>query len=160
MSNLCPVDVCLPRMRCWQVTRKEALRITVHGQAEFEAHDVTLTGDLAFDVPDGWRMTVTAAATGLGWQTRMEPLASPGQQPSWQWRYSQRSDGDIHLRMDERATPEVGLVDSSRWTSRSRSLSKHQSGHGSPEAGPVIVEPWWAAASAEPLDHSWLSSQL
>ena len=144
------------------MTRKEALRITLHGQAEFEARDVTLAGDLSFDVPDGWRMTVTASPAGSGWQTSMEPLTGSGRQPSWQWRYSQRPDGSIHLRMDEHAPSEVGLADTSWWTARGGALTSHGAAMGSlgSSSSTVVMEPWWAAASAEPIDHSWLSSQL
>ncbi len=147
------------------MARKEALRITLHGQSEFEARDVTLAGDLSFDVPDGWRMTVTAGTAGSGWQTSMEPLAGSGRQPSWQWRYSQRPDGSIHLRMDEHAPAEVVLANSSWWTARGGPLTSHGSTVGSvgslgSSGSTVMMEPWWAATSAEPLDHSWLSSQL
>lgn len=43
-----------------QVKRKEAARIVLHGNAEFEASDVVLAGDCCFCVPDGHRMAVTA----------------------------------------------------------------------------------------------------
>jgi len=38
--------------------------VHLHGQAEFEAHDVTLQGSHCFEVPDGYRMLVRAAQAG------------------------------------------------------------------------------------------------
>lgn len=43
-----------------QVSRRESARITLRGNAEFEASDVTLAGDCDFDVPAGHRMRVAA----------------------------------------------------------------------------------------------------
>jgi hypothetical protein len=51
-------------MRTMQVSRKESARITLHGNAEFEASDVMLAGDCEFDVPAGQRMRVVAGQGG------------------------------------------------------------------------------------------------
>ena len=51
-------------MRTMQVTRRESARITLHGNAEFQASDVTLAGDCEFDVPAGQRMRVVAGQGG------------------------------------------------------------------------------------------------
>ncbi|CAI7883779.1 unnamed protein product [Closterium sp. NIES-54] len=50
----------------WQdrVQRKEALRVVLRGDAEFEARDVAIVGDHVFDVPEGHRMVVFASETG------------------------------------------------------------------------------------------------
>lgn len=53
-----------PQTRTMQVTRRESARITLHGNAEFEASDVTLAGDCEFDVPAGQRMRVVAGQGG------------------------------------------------------------------------------------------------
>lgn len=42
------------------MARRESARITLHGNAEFEAWDVVLSGDCCFSVPDGHRMVVTS----------------------------------------------------------------------------------------------------
>jgi hypothetical protein len=56
-----------------QVTRRESARITLHGNAEFEAADVTLAGDCEFDVPAGQRMRVVA---GQGGKPRVSQISS------------------------------------------------------------------------------------
>lgn len=38
------------------VPRLEACRVTLRGRSEFDARDVTIAGDVAFEVPDGYRM--------------------------------------------------------------------------------------------------------
>ena len=39
--------------------RHEAARIVLQGRSEFEAHNVVITGDQTFTVPDGFRMVVS-----------------------------------------------------------------------------------------------------
>lgn len=51
-----------------QVARLEAVRIVLHGQSEFEAHDVVLTGAHTFEVPDGHHMLLTQDVLGESWQ--------------------------------------------------------------------------------------------
>jgi len=41
------------------VKRHEAARIVLQGRSEFEAHNVVITGDQTFTVPDGFRMVVS-----------------------------------------------------------------------------------------------------
>ena len=64
--------------------------------AEFEARDVTLAGDLSFEVPDGHRLLVTAGADGA-LLTQLQPLATP----SWQWQYSMTPGGEVQLQLLE-----------------------------------------------------------
>jgi hypothetical protein len=65
-GNCAASGSCVPtRVLCnFQVSRRESARITLHGNAEFEASDVTLTGDCEFDVPAGRRMRVVAGQGG------------------------------------------------------------------------------------------------
>jgi hypothetical protein len=65
-------------------------------RAEFEARDVTLAGDLAFEVPDGHRMLVTAGADGA-LHTQLLPLGTP----TWQWQYSMTPGGEVQLELLE-----------------------------------------------------------
>ncbi|KAD5962118.1 hypothetical protein E3N88_13591 [Mikania micrantha] len=47
------------------VQQVEALKVILHGNAEFEAVDVNLEGNHVFEVPDGYRMTVTSGNSGF-----------------------------------------------------------------------------------------------
>lgn len=60
------LDWAAPGNVYWQhkVARREAVRVQLRGQAEFEAHDVRLQGSHTFEVPDGYRMVVTQDAAG------------------------------------------------------------------------------------------------
>jgi hypothetical protein len=60
------VDWDAPDNQYWsaRVTRTETLSIVLEGNSEFEASDVTISGDQNFTVPDGYRMLVTASKTG------------------------------------------------------------------------------------------------
>lgn len=81
-----------------RVERKECCRVLLHGNAEFDAADVELSGDLTFEVPEGHRMVVRAGFTEL---IKLES-------PTWRWRYEIESDslcfpqtGNIKLYMVE-----------------------------------------------------------
>ncbi|KAL4457941.1 hypothetical protein ABPG75_012806 [Micractinium tetrahymenae] len=78
------------------LVRREACTILLHGMSEFEARDVTLPGDLTFEVPDGCRMRVTAGPDGE-LRTRLEPLLGP----SWRWDYSLSPAGEVALQLLE-----------------------------------------------------------
>lgn len=78
------------------LARTEACRINLHGASEFEARDVTLSGDLCFDVPHGHRMLVTAGPAGEP-VVLLEPLAGP----TWQWQYSMSPEGQVLLELQE-----------------------------------------------------------
>ncbi|PSC72756.1 nucleotide-diphospho-sugar transferase [Micractinium conductrix] len=80
------------------LVRREACRITLHGNSEFEARGVTLSGNLHYVVPAGHRMLVTASHDGAP-HVEVHPLA--GGQPTWRWRYSQGSDGQVALELAE-----------------------------------------------------------
>ncbi|KAL3523999.1 hypothetical protein ACH5RR_016833 [Cinchona calisaya] len=68
------------------VDRNEALKVKLHGNAEFEAIDVTLQGNHLFEVPDGYKMKVTSGNSGLEVQINIieEKLMDSG---SWFWSY-------------------------------------------------------------------------
>lgn len=64
--------------------------------AEFEVRDVTLPGDLSFEVPDGHRMLVTAGPDGTP-HVELQPLSHP----SWQWQYRMGRGGEVQLELLE-----------------------------------------------------------
>ncbi len=76
------------------------------GQSEFEAADVTLSGDLTFVVPDGHRLSLSSNADGSV-RSSLTPLApaapasgsegSGGYEPSWEWHYAMDEVGAVRL---------------------------------------------------------------
>jgi len=83
-----------------QVQRHESCTIMLHGRSEFEASNVTLQGTQSFDVPDGYKMTVTAGPNGAV-RSSLEPLQS---EPSWQWKYSMGANSNIQLQLEKAAS--------------------------------------------------------
>lgn len=81
-----------------QVARKETARITLHGDAEFEAADVVLAGDCSFEVPEGHRMRVAAGPDGQP-LVSVEPLCCGA--ASWDWAHDIAADGRISLTQRE-----------------------------------------------------------
>lgn len=76
--------------RC-QTVRKEALRITLRGNAEFYAEDVELEGDVHFDVPENHRLVVYQQGKEIAWH--FEKI----EQATWKWDYYFEDDGSINL---------------------------------------------------------------
>lgn len=66
--------------------RSEALKVILHGNAEFEAYNVIIQGNHVFEVPDGYKMKITAGDSGLVVQMDLIPqnLMDNG---SWFWKY-------------------------------------------------------------------------
>ena len=87
-------------------------------RAEFEARDVTLAGDLAFEVPDGHRMLVTAGADGA-LHTQLLPLGTP----TWQWQYSMTPGGEVQLELLEGSASAVSAGSSASAVSAGSSAS-------------------------------------
>eukprot|EP00195_Chlamydomonas_chlamydogama_P008226 CAMPEP_0202904012 /NCGR_PEP_ID=MMETSP1392-20130828/27485_1 /ASSEMBLY_ACC=CAM_ASM_000868 /TAXON_ID=225041 /ORGANISM="Chlamydomonas chlamydogama, Strain SAG 11-48b" /LENGTH=184 /DNA_ID=CAMNT_0049591443 /DNA_START=25 /DNA_END=579 /DNA_ORIENTATION=+ len=77
-----------------QVARRETMRVVLRGQSEFEARDVTVTGDVTFEVPDGYRMVVTQGS-GTSLDVALQPLV--GARPTWEWQYHMGPDGAVRL---------------------------------------------------------------
>ncbi|KAJ6357523.1 hypothetical protein OIU78_005384 [Salix suchowensis] len=46
------------------VQRFEALKVILHGNAEFEADNVTIQGNQIFEIPDGYKMKITSGDSG------------------------------------------------------------------------------------------------
>ncbi|KAF4352766.1 hypothetical protein G4B88_010166 [Cannabis sativa] len=66
-----------------QVQRFESCKIMLHGNAEFEARDVTIQGDHIFEVPNGYKLKIT---TGMAVQ--LEPIdKNMVESGSWYWKY-------------------------------------------------------------------------
>jgi len=115
------------------VSRKEAARITLHGNAEFEAADVLLAGDCSFDVPDGHLMRVAAGPDG--WPViSVEPLCRGA--ASWDWAHDMAADGRISLTLRENSGGGGGNVggwgDAPWWVQQpaARNGSGNGNGHG------------------------------
>jgi len=100
------VDWDHPASQAWsrRLVRVEAAVITLHGQAEFEAAGCVLAGDLRFEVPPGYRMTVTPdpSSPGGGLRrvlTRLPRAAGGGRAPSWEWDARWGAGGAVVLEM-------------------------------------------------------------
>jgi len=87
-----------------QVRRQQTCKIALQGNAEFEAHDCCLAGDLRFEVPDGHRLHVTAGSDG----ELVENLQRlPTGMPSWSWHCSiPEGSGRVALEIHETAAVE------------------------------------------------------
>jgi hypothetical protein len=79
----------------WQQTkpRKEALHISLHGNAEFFAENVELFGDAYFDVPEGYRMVVYQQGKEIAWHYEKIKHAS------WKWDYT--FDEEDHICLEK-----------------------------------------------------------
>jgi hypothetical protein len=170
------------------VARKESARITLHGNAEFEAADVLLAGDCSFDVPDGHLMRVAAGPDGRP-VISVEPLCRGA--ASWDWVHDMAADGRISLTLREHSgggggsDAGGGWDDAPWWVQRPAARSGSSNGHrglnGSvngnggerqgglslplPSAASNGASSWWppgapAPGSSPECDPSWLSSQL
>ncbi|XP_030446989.1 UTP--glucose-1-phosphate uridylyltransferase 3, chloroplastic [Syzygium oleosum] len=68
------------------VQRSESLKVILHGNAEFEATEVSFQGNHVFEVPDGHKMKITPRISGFSVQ--LETLApNMVDSGSWYWRY-------------------------------------------------------------------------
>ncbi|XP_034906978.1 UTP--glucose-1-phosphate uridylyltransferase 3, chloroplastic isoform X2 [Populus alba] len=68
------------------VQRFEALKVILHGNAEFEADNVTVQGNQIFEIPDGYKMKITSGDSGL--QVQLNPLEQKIMDSgSWHWNY-------------------------------------------------------------------------
>lgn len=74
-----------------QVVRKEAFKIVLKGKSEFIAEDVTFTGLINVEVPDGYRMTAHEHAGKLTFD--MERLTSSNSY----WKYSFDKEDKIYI---------------------------------------------------------------
>ncbi|KAL2903158.1 UTP--glucose-1-phosphate uridylyltransferase 3 chloroplastic [Bienertia sinuspersici] len=79
-----------------EVQRNECLKVMLHGNAEFEASDVTLEGNHVYEVPDGYRLKITSANPGISVQ--FDPIEdSKKDTGSWFWKY--KIDG-AHVKLE------------------------------------------------------------
>lgn len=98
------VDWVSPQNVFWQhkIQRLESIRIYLHGDAEFDARDVTLEGSHIFDVPAGYRLCVRPGISGV--MTSLEPLNSKSggtSNPSWEWQYQIEDEKSVKLSLKE-----------------------------------------------------------
>ncbi|XP_077215330.1 UDP-glucose pyrophosphorylase 3 [Tasmannia lanceolata] len=81
------------------VKRFETLKVILHGNAEFEATDVTFQGNHVFEVPSGHRLQITTGNSGLS--AKLDPIKSEMMdRGSWFWNYKLKGT-HIHLEMVE-----------------------------------------------------------
>ncbi|MCE5316406.1 MAG: UTP--glucose-1-phosphate uridylyltransferase [Parachlamydia sp.] len=76
-----------------QISRQEEMRITLHGNAEFFAQDLTFQGTHRIEVPDGSRMIATQEGERV--KFRLESIASP----TWWWQY--RFDAEDRVTLNK-----------------------------------------------------------
>jgi uncharacterized protein involved in tolerance to divalent cations len=81
------------------VNRLETCKIILHGNAEFEASNVTIEGHHVFEVPDGHKLKITSGNAGLSinLEALKEEVMETG---SWYWNY-QLNGSHIHLQQVE-----------------------------------------------------------
>ncbi|KAE9587726.1 putative UTP--glucose-1-phosphate uridylyltransferase [Lupinus albus] len=81
------------------VQRSEVLQIILHGNAEFDATDVVLEGNHVFEVPNGYKMKITAGSPDL--EIQLDPIEERMvENGSWHWNYKIR-DSHIHIELVE-----------------------------------------------------------
>lgn len=79
-----------------EVERETCLEIVLHGNGEFFAEGVTLSGNHRFEIPSGHRMKLVPKE--MGFETVLESLS----QPSWQWCYEWKEGEECRLEILER----------------------------------------------------------
>jgi hypothetical protein len=75
-----------------EIGRKESLSIILHGNAEFEASNVTIRGNHHFEVPHGYRLILLPNAN------RFDTVVERIDSPTWTWNYSVDSQKNIVLK--------------------------------------------------------------
>ncbi|KAL2539947.1 UDP-glucose pyrophosphorylase 3 [Abeliophyllum distichum] len=81
------------------VQRFEALKVILHGNAEFEATNVVIQGNHVLEVPDGYRLKITAVNSGL--DAQMKPIEKELMDSgTWFWNYKIRGQ-HIQLSLNE-----------------------------------------------------------
>lgn len=76
-----------------EIIRMELCKIVIHGDGEFEAEDVVLTGDMCIEVQSGTRVTAYQEEGKLQFKT--ETISHAG----WGWIYHIEDSGSIYLEL-------------------------------------------------------------
>jgi UTP--glucose-1-phosphate uridylyltransferase len=77
------------------ITRKECLHISLNGNAEFHAENITIKGNHYIEVPDGYRVVAEEVEGKLTFrQSRML-------KPTWYWSYTFDENNRIKLTLSE-----------------------------------------------------------
>ena len=74
-----------------QIVRHEAFKLTLQGNGEFYAKDVTFLGNFEIEVPNGHRMKALAQ------EGKIFLLTEKIERPTWVWRYDFDQDNEIRL---------------------------------------------------------------
>ena len=106
------VDWASPAVRrFWtgSVPLTECVKVTIHGDGEFDAEGVVLEGAHAFEVPAGHILTLrphgdNSASPKHGFTATLAAKQRPGQ-PSWWWGHALQADGHVALTL-MRSTPQ------------------------------------------------------
>ena len=114
------VDWSAPDDEAWSatLTRSESCVVRLRGNAEFDARDVTLSGDVMYDVPAGWRLSLRPDTDERGGESlgavreEWTDLSAAGGGPTWRWAYDVGDGGRVGLRLEERL--DVGAHGDSR----------------------------------------------
>ncbi|GAB4827621.1 UTP--glucose-1-phosphate uridylyltransferase 3, chloroplastic [Ancistrocladus abbreviatus] len=79
-----------------EVQRHEALKVILHGNAEFEATDAVLEGSHVFEVPDGYKLKITSGSPGLSVQ--LDPI-DHCRMDDGSWSWSHKIEGP-HIKLE------------------------------------------------------------
>lgn len=78
-----------------QLLRHEKLKITLHGNAEFHAENLSITGNQEIEVQSGYRMVAKQVDVEVVYH--LEKIDAP----TWEWKYSISNQNEIQLFRDE-----------------------------------------------------------
>lgn len=137
-----------------QVVRRQSARIVVHGNAEFEACDVMLSGDCSFSVPEGHRMLVSQGVDG-GLAVTLGLL--PDGQPTWGHSYDMAADGRICVSLRQSTDRSSPLKSGGGYDMASSTWSR---GKGSAPSEEATTQGDSRHRAIPESDTSWFSSQL
>ncbi|XP_010554677.1 PREDICTED: UTP--glucose-1-phosphate uridylyltransferase 3, chloroplastic [Tarenaya hassleriana] len=80
-----------------EVCRLETCKIVLHGNAEFEAVNVTIQGGHVFEVPDSHRLKITPGNSGLN--IDLEPIKQELMETgTWYWKYQLKG---THVQIEQ-----------------------------------------------------------
>ena len=84
--------------RFWSgdVPRRECVTIVIHGDGEFDAQGVALSGAHVFEVPHGHILKLRPSSSAEAFTAVLSPKAVPSQ-PTWMWQYAMQPDGRVLL---------------------------------------------------------------
>ena len=79
-----------------EVQRDEKISIILQGESEFHAENLTLEGSHTFEVPDGYRLSLSSSKGKI--KTLLEKIDAP----SWKWDYRITKEGSVLLTFNSK----------------------------------------------------------